>query len=141
MILDDGIGILLMTETWLYAQGDETCIAEMTPRGYVLRSFPRTGSRGAGIAFIVLDAFCDSTSFKPLSFQSFEAVELHTSGRNLSISVVCLYRAPPSRKNKLSNQLILQEFSEFLTQSAGSHSDLVLLGDLIFITMTALIPR
>ena len=59
MILDDGTDILLMTETWLYAQGDEACIAEMTPRGYVLRSCHRTGSRGGGIAFIVRDAFRD----------------------------------------------------------------------------------
>ena len=84
------------------------------------------------IAFIVRGAFCDSISFKPLSLQSFEAVELHISGRNLSVSVVCLYRPPPSRKNKLSNQLFLQEFPEFLTQFAGSHSDLVLLGDFNF---------
>ena len=132
MILDDGTDTLLMTETWLYAQGDEACIAEMTPRGYALRSFPRTGSRGGGIASIVRDAFCDSTSFKPLSLQSFEAVELHISGRNLSILVVCLYRPPPSRKNKLSNQLMLQKFPEFPTQFAGSHSDLVLLGDFNF---------
>ena len=39
MILDDGTDILLMTETWLYAQGDKAYIVEMTPRGYVLRSF------------------------------------------------------------------------------------------------------
>ena len=45
---------------------------------------------------------------------------------------VCLYRPPPSRKNKLSNQLFLQEFPEFLTQFAGHHSDLVLLGDFNF---------
>ena len=86
----------------------------------MLRSFPRTGSY---IAYIVRDAF------KPLSFQSFEAVGFHISGRNLSVSVVCLYRPPPSRKNKLCNQLFLQEFPEFFTQFAGSHSDLVLLGD------------
>ena len=141
MILDDGIDTLLMTQTWLYAQGDKACIAEMTPRGYVLRSFPRTCSRGGGVAFIVRDAFCDSTSFKPLSFQSFETVELHISGRNLSVSVVCLYRPSPNRKNKLSNQLFLQEFPEFLTQFAGCHSDLVQLAILTFITMTALIPR
>ena len=107
----------------------------------MLRLFPRTGSRGRGIAFIVRDAFYDCTSFKPLSFQSFEAVKLHISGRNLFISVVCLYRPPPSRKNKLSNQLFLQEFPEFLTHFAGSHSDIVLLGDFNFITVTALIPR
>ena len=48
------------------------------------------------------------------------------------LSVVCLYGPPPNRKNKLSNQLFLQEFPEFLTQFAGSHSDLVLLGDFNF---------
>ena len=46
---------------------------------------------------------------------------------------MCLYRGGgPSRKNKLSSQLFPQEFSEFLTQFAGSHSDLVLLGDFNF---------
>ena len=46
---------------------------------------------------------------------------------------MCLYRGGgPSRKNKLSSQLFLQEFSEFLTQFAGSHIDLVLLGDFNF---------
>ena len=88
MILDDSIDILLMTETWLYAQGNKACIDEMMLRGYVLQSFPWTGLRGGGIAFIVQDAFCDSTSFKPLSFQSFKAIQLHISGRNLSILVV-----------------------------------------------------
>ena len=46
---------------------------------------------------------------------------------------LCACTGPaPSRKNKLSNQLFLQEFPEFLTQFAGSHSDLVLLGDFNF---------
>ena len=44
----------------------------------------------------------------------------------------CMYRTPPSRKNKLSNQLFFQEFPEFLTQFASSHSDLVLIGDFNF---------
>ena len=128
MIFDDGIDILLMTETWLYAQGDEACIAEMTPRGYALRSCPR----GAEVLPSLFGTLSVTTSFKRPSFQSFEAVELHISGRNLSVSVVCLYRPPPNRKNKLSNQLFLQEFPEFLTQFASSHSDLVLLGDFNF---------
>ena len=139
MILDDGIDILVMTETWLYAKGDEACIAEMdasVTRGYALRSFPRTGSRGGGIAFILrgtLSVTVHLSNACPFT-ESFEAVELHI--RNFSVSVVCpLYRPPPSRKNKLSNQLFLQEFPEFLTQFAGSHSDCLAI--LTFITMTA----
>ena len=56
----------------------------------------------------------------------------------ISPAETCPYRLcactdpPPSRKNKLSSQLFLQELPEFLTQFAGSHSDLVLLGYLNF---------
>ena len=80
---------------------DEAYFAEVTPQGYVLRSFPRAGSRGGGIAFILRGAFLDCTSFKRLSFQ---AVELHVCGKNLSVSVGCLYTPHSDRKNKLSNQ-------------------------------------
>ena len=38
----------------------------------------------------------------------------------------------PAGRTKLSNQLFLQEFPKFLTQFAGYHSDLVLLGDFKF---------
>ena len=68
----------------------------------------------------------------PVHSVFFEAFELHISGKNLSVSVSCLRRPLLSRKNKLSSQLFLQEFPEFLTQFADSHSDVVLLGDFNF---------
>ena len=34
-------------------QGDEAQKTEMTPAGYILKSFPRKGRRGDGLAFLV----------------------------------------------------------------------------------------
>ena len=100
VILDDGIDILLMTETWLYAQGDEACIAEMTPRGYVLRLFPRTE---------VLPSLFGTLSVTFLCLYIFQTPVLSVLVRINGVPV----QIPSSRKSKLSNQLFLQEFPEF----------------------------
>ena len=49
-ITDNEFDVLFMTETWLYDQGDEAYITDMTPDGYHIYSFPRCGRRGGGIA-------------------------------------------------------------------------------------------
>ena len=52
-----------MPETWLYENGDEAYIDEMTPSGYVFKSLPSKGSRGGGIAFVVNTSIADCFSF------------------------------------------------------------------------------
>ena len=56
LVVDGDFDILLMTETWLYANGDEANITEMTPSGYLFHSFPRIGRRGGGIAIMFKSA-------------------------------------------------------------------------------------
>ena len=51
---------------------------------------------------------------------------------HVSVAIVCLYRPPPSRRNKLTNSLFLEEFSELLSQYASSRSDIVYIGDFNF---------
>ena len=51
-ITDNEFDVLFMTETWLYDQGDEAYITDMTPDGYQIYSFPRCGWRGGGIALV-----------------------------------------------------------------------------------------
>ena len=57
LIVDNSIDVLMLTETWLYSDGDEAYIAAMTPAGYEFRSFPRTGSRGGGIGSTFQNTF------------------------------------------------------------------------------------
>ncbi|KAL8597301.1 hypothetical protein ACOMHN_056064 [Nucella lapillus] len=70
-------------ETWLKESGDESKIADLTPPGYKLFSFPRqlTASikGGGGIAVIMKDCLASHTSINTtLSFThtSFEVAEL-----------------------------------------------------------------
>ena len=107
LVVDGDFDILLMTETWLYASGDEAYITEMTPSGYLFHSFPRIGRRGGGIAIMFKSALSDSISMHPLPFNSFESVELPLSNDSTSVSVICLYRPPPSKQSKLSNKMFL----------------------------------
>ena len=57
IVVDNSIDVLMLTETWLYSNGDEAYIAAMTPAGYEFRSFPRTGSRGGGIGSTFQNTF------------------------------------------------------------------------------------
>ena len=54
-ISDNDFDVLFLTETWLYDQGDEAYITDMTPDGYQFHSFPRCGRRGGGIALVSIN--------------------------------------------------------------------------------------
>ena len=45
--------MMLLTETRLKEQGDEALKAEMTPAGFVLKSFPTNDRRRGGLAFLI----------------------------------------------------------------------------------------
>ena len=121
-----------MTETWLYASGDEAYITEMTPSGYLFHSFPRIGRRGGGIAIMFKSALSDSISMHPLPFNSFESVELRLSNDSTSVSVICLYRPPPSKQNKLSNKMFFEEFPTLVSEYSHARRDLAFIGDFNF---------
>ena len=101
----------------------------MTPAGYDFRLFPRVGSRGGGVGFVTRTTLSISLLFKPLDYKSLEALEMRLSFGHVSVAVVCLYRPPPSKRNKLTNSMFLEEFSELLSQYANSRSDIVYIGD------------
>ena len=60
-LTDNDIDILLLTEAWHKENGDEGKLADLTPAGYSIKSFPRR-SRGGGIAIVTKDIiFCRMT--------------------------------------------------------------------------------
>ena len=132
LVVDGDFDILLMTETWLYASGDEAYITEMTTSGYLFHSFPRIGRRGGGIAIMFKSALSDSISIHPLPFNSFKSVELRLSNDSTSVSVICLYRPPPSKQNKLSNKMFFEEFPSLVSEYSHARRDLAFIGDFNF---------
>ena len=85
------------------------------------------GSRGgrSGIGFVMRTTLSTSLLFKPLDYRSFEVVEMRLSFDHASVAIVCLYRRPPSKCNKLTSTMFPEEFSELLLQYADPHSDTV----------------
>ena len=132
LVVDGDFDILLMTETWLYASDDEAYITEMTPSGYLFHSFRRIGRRGGGIAIMFKSALSDSISMHPLPFNSFESVELPLSNDSTSVAVICLYRPPPSKQNKLSNKMFFEEFPALVSEYSHARRDLAFIGDFNF---------
>ena len=127
-ITDSEFDVPFMTETWLYDQGDEAYITDMTPDGYQIYSFPRCGRRGGGIA-LVSKCSLKSISVKQLNYQSFEAVEAKLFHSGKSMSFVCLYRPPPSRVNKFTDKMFQDELCGLVAYLAIGTGKSVIVGD------------
>jgi hypothetical protein len=135
-IVDNDVDIMQLTETWLRESGDEAKCADITPSGYKMYSFPRHTServkRGGGIAFIVRDCLVQKCSFNatfPFPHESFEVVHMTLNTNNRRVNMVCLYRPPPSKRNKLTDVIFLSELPAFLEYCNNLSGDLVLMGD------------
>ena len=110
--------------------GDEAKFSDLAPPAYSVRSFPRT-SRGGGIAFVVRDSlFKHATVNSSFSFQhsSFELAHLKLALEK-HVNIYCLYRPPPSKKNKLTDALFVSEFSDFLEYCNQQGGNMVIVGD------------
>ena len=90
IVLDNDLDMLMLTETWLYAEGDEAYESAMTPHGYKSYFFPRRGKRGGGIAFIIKSNLSRYVKLTPLNYSSFESVEM-----KLCVKSHCHYQRYP----------------------------------------------
>ena len=124
--------MMFIQETWLKKMGHEPKIKQLTPPGYKCQPFSRP-SRGGGIAVIFKDVLESSLSFStsfPFPTVSFEAVEVVLKTCGLDITFVCIYRPPPSKKNKLKMSMFHAEIKPLLEHYNTKSGKLVLLGDL-----------
>ena len=136
--IPNDVDVLMLTETWLYPQGDEAYIAAMTPGSYDFHSFSRSGSRGNGIALVTRTNLSEFVTFRPLDYTSFESVEMSLRVNDAFVSCICLYRPPKSKTNKL---LIPQSFVNSQSCYPVMQTVVVMcpfLGTSIFISMTVL---
>ena len=83
-------------------------------------------AQAGGLAVLFRNSLvdCVKVSTKDLAFKSFEVCEDQSM-------TFCVYRPPPSRKNKLSNKMFLDEFPDLL-ESYVSCNRLFVLGDINF---------
>ena len=132
-IQDNDLDILILTETWLKENGDDSAIADLTPVNYFLKSFPRSAIRGGGIAVIFKNSLSSHVSFStvlPFTHPSYECVQVTLALHKKSVQLFCIYRPPPNTKNKLTDAMFFSDFHELLEHSNTLSRTPVLLGDI-----------
>ena len=130
---DNAVDVMFVTETWFSAHGDEAKIAELAPSGYVAKSFPRpSGSSGGGIVVIYRTSLHDHLTFKTkfsFAHSSFELVQVSVTLQHKVLHFFCLYRPPPSRRNKLKDSMFTDQLPELLDYTNTLHGHICLTGD------------
>ena len=71
---------------------------------------------------------CFTTSF-PFDHSSFELSRVFLTLPQQNVHFFCLYRPPPSRKNKFTDSLFLDHFPDLLDRCNSLHGSLIILGD------------
>ena len=128
-IKDECVDVMFLTETWLRSTGDDAKCADLTPPGYDIRSFPRA-TRGGGLAVIYHSHLpVTFTSTFPFQHTSLELVQF-TLNTPHTVHIFCLYRPPPSRKNKLLDSTFLSELPDLLDYCNQLRGKSVIVGDL-----------
>ena len=117
-IKDNGVDLLLVTETWLRAQGDEAKTAELESSGFDVKSFPfQSRSRGGGIATVYKSTLGSNIIFKTnfdLTHTSFEVVQASITLQHNTLHFFCLNRPPPNRRNNLTDSMFTEQLPDLL---------------------------
>ena len=95
------VDILFLAESWLRQQADEAKCSDLAPVCY--SSVPFHTAK-----------YLTSTSPFPFQHPSFKAARISLALFPDLLHFVCLYRPPPSRKNKLTDAMFLNEFPDLL---------------------------
>ena len=133
-IEDDGVDLLLVTETWLSAQSDEAKAVELAPSGFDVKSFPRQSrSRGGGIATISKYILGSNITFKTsfdFTHASFEEVQTSITLQHNTLHFFCLYRPPPNRRNNLTDSMFTEQLPNLLDYVNSLPGHVCLVGDM-----------
>ena len=132
LIDESKANLVFLTETWLKDVGDEVKLQELVPPGLVIHSCPRKGRPAGGIEVLYRDTLhnCVTISSKEHGAESFESCETQVNYIDQSLTVLCLYRPPPSKKNQQKTTQFMSEFPGLLEDLATRYLKLVVLGDI-----------
>ena len=128
LIIESDAEIIFITETWLKPSGDEVIINDLTPPGFHCTSIPRLSGPGGGLCIIARDNLNLQTT-TITSYKSFECCECSLYASGQSTKFTCLYRPPPSKKNKLKVSDFVTEFETLMDSFITKNYRPIILGD------------
>ena len=132
-ILSRKVDIMIITETWFKGDSrDSTIIADINnclPDHQIVHQ-PRS-TRGGGVCAILKKGYCVNRMSTQI-FRSFEHLDLQVASGSNHLRILIVYRPPPSKKNKQSVPMFLEEFSTLLETLIISPGNLIISGDFNF---------
>ncbi|XP_072182185.1 uncharacterized protein [Diadema setosum] len=123
---DNKFDVVSICETWLSYTDDDAVIAELSPRGYTFKHFPRIGKRGGGVGFLYRSHLNVKVHTQVNNFKSFEMVQMDVIENSKSMHLVVIYRPP---RSSVPFRCFLEEFSNLLDDCLFKQSSLVIAGD------------
>ena len=92
---------------------------------------PRTAGPRGGVGVLLRKGFTVK-QITTSSFKSMEYMDLSVTTSNSSLRLLTIYRPPPSKKNKTTHNMFLNEFSVLVEDLAVVTGKLVITGDFNF---------
>ena len=129
LLEEEHIDIGIITETWLKESDEEEwiCTSELNNDGWRFYSVPRKERSGGGVALV--SKLNKIKQLESGARNTFEYGIWQVTSRNISLSIVGVYRPPYSEKNKFSINDFLDEYTDFLTRKMATLKNLLICGD------------
>lgn len=127
LIIDKGLDVLFLTETWLRDDNSNgTVLHDLVPQGYEIFHQPRVGIRGGGTA-IIYRKHLNVTLAKPhnISITKFELLECSLNFGSVTTHIICVYHPP---ENSIST--FIHELEDLLSLRSTTTTSILLVGDL-----------
>lgn len=128
-VSDNDIDVLCLTETWLKSE-DSGIIGDLSPPGYSFINVPREHAEHGGIGVLFKSQIhlgLLKTNVQFPKYKTFEYASVSNTSRTLTLVVV--YRTPPSTTNKLRVSEYLENFHEFVGIVDQLSGKILLVGD------------
>ena len=134
LVISKRIDILALNETWLssHTNSDPTVANVIsTLQDYNFVHHPRSSRSGGGVG-VLLKSSLKVKRNESHTFNSFEYLDLFITSGSSSFRLLCIYRPPPSKKNKLTTTLFFDEFSVLVQDLAIATETVIMTGDFNF---------
>ena len=133
--------LICLTETWVTPDTSSSCLADVTPSGYSLFSFPSSiykptlstlaRTLGGGTAFLVREPF-SAVSLSSPTYSSFDVSSITLQLLSSKLTVFNIYRRPSSSVHSQKLSTFFDQFQTFLTSAATTPHEFIITGDFNF---------
>ena len=128
-IVGNNTDLCILTETWLKNEDSiwlQGC--KLNKNGWKISGIHRQDRTGGGIALVYKSKYNSKTVRKGKT-RSFEYGIWHISLANTKLSIAVIYHPPYTNKNPITNNMFIDDFTDWLVEEIILHNNLLILGD------------